>query len=274
MHPAPPGTVKRVLNPHILPAELQSKHIVLDILAEDEQGRRLGIEMQLQRFLHWPQRNIYGVARSLASQLHAGQDYRQLKPAVGISLLAHDLFDEYPDQACWRFTLRDEQRPQVQLGPALQVHIIELHKAEKLRQLPAPLQAWIACLLHNLDEAVMNSITHPPVKEALKHLEATLGDEELRLIAERREQALIDVEDMIDYARHEGREKGIEEGEQIGLRKGLQQQRQTLSLMLERKFGRLPQPYQADLSQADAEQLEAWFLRLVDAQRIEDVFMG
>lgn len=152
------------------------------------------------------------------------------------------------------------------------MHIIELRKAEKLWELPSPLQAWIACLLHNLDEAVMNSITHPPVKEALKLLETMLGDEELRLIAERREQALVDAEDIIDYARHEGREEGREEGIEEGEQKGLQRQRQTLLRMLERKFGRLAQPYHTGLSQADAVQLEAWFLRLVDAQRIEDVF--
>jgi len=133
------------------------------------------------------------------------RDCRQLQPTIGISLLAHDLFNEYPDQACWRFTLRDRLRPQVQLGPALQVHIIELRKAEKLRELAAPLRDWIACLLHNLNEAAMNSITHPPVKEALKHLETMYSDEELRLIAERREQALVDAEDIVDYARHAGR---------------------------------------------------------------------
>src|SRR5690606_19082073 len=87
-YPAPPVTVRGILNPHILPAELTSKSVVLDILAEDTQGQRVGVEMQLRRYLHWPQRNIYGVARTLASQLQAGQDYQQHKPDIGISLLA------------------------------------------------------------------------------------------------------------------------------------------------------------------------------------------
>lgn len=268
LHPAPPVTVQRVLNPNILPAELAGKNIVLDILAEDTDGQRLGIEMQLQRFLHWPQRNIYGVARSLAGQLRAGQDYRQLKPAIGISLLLHDLFDGHPDKACWHFTLRDQERPQVQLGSALQVHIIELRKAEKQQELPTPLQAWIACLLHNLNEAAMNSISHTPVKEALELLETMYADEELRLAAERREQALVDTKDMLDYARHEGREEGREEG----LQEGTQQQRQTLLRMLTRKFGPLPTSCQTRLSQANAQQLQEWSLSLLDARRIEEVF--
>lgn len=269
-YPAPAITVQHILNPHILPADLEGKHIVLDILAEDAHGQRLGIEMQLQPFRHWPQRNVYGVARSLAGQLKVGQNYRDLKPAIGISLLAHDLFIEHPAKANWHFTLRDSQYPQIQLGQMLQVHIIELRKAEGLRELPAPLLAWIACLLHNLDEAAMTAITHPPVQEALSHLQTLYSDEELRLAAERREQALVDAEDMLDQARYEGEQKGLQKGQQQGI---LQGQAQLLARQLERRFGTLTPHYQTLLSQASADQLQNWSLSLLDAQSIESVFV-
>ncbi|KAA0888646.1 Rpn family recombination-promoting nuclease/putative transposase [Pusillimonas sp. ANT_WB101] len=257
-HPAAPITVQRILNPTILPQDLEGKHIVLDILAEDVDGQRLGIEMQLQPFRHWPQRNVYGVARSLAGQLKAGQGYRDLKPAIGISLLAHDLFTQYPAKANWHFTLRDSQYPQIQLDQVLQVHIIELHKAEALRELPEPLLAWTACLLNNLDEGAMNAITHPPVQEALTHLQTLYSNEELRLMAERREQALVDAEDMLDQARYDGEQKG---------------QAQLLARQLEHKFGPLSSYYQAQLSRASADQLHNWSLSLLDARCIESVFI-
>ncbi|MFA7669386.1 MAG: Rpn family recombination-promoting nuclease/putative transposase [Burkholderiaceae bacterium] len=267
-YPAQPIAVRRVLNPTILPEDLAGKEIILDILAEDSNGQRLAIEMQLQRFLHWPERHVYGVARSLAAQLGAGQDYRLLKPSIGISLLVHDLFKDHADRGTWHFTLRDTLRPQIQLGQVLQVHIIELRKAEKQLWLPAPLQAWIACLLHNLDEAAMSEITHPPVKEALKHLETLYSNEELRLAAERRAQALIDAEDIVDCAYFEGKQEGIEEG----LEQGLEQQQQTLLRMLERRFGSTPTQYQTKILEADAPHLQEWTLNMLDARRIEDVF--
>lgn len=272
-HPAAPIRVTRILNPNILPQDLAGKDIVLDILAEDESGQRIGIEMQLQRFRHWAQRSVYGVARSLAGQLQAGENYYQLKPAIGISLLAHTLFSDYPAKATWHFTLRDAQLVQVQLGDVLQMHIIELRKAEALGKLPKPLLAWIACLLHNLDEAAMNEITHAPVKEALSHLDAMYADEELRLMAQRREQALVDAEDMLDQARYEGEQKGLLQGMEQGLQEGLLQQRQVLHRMLEHKFGPVPKHYQAQLSQASADQLQAWSLNMLDARRIDDVLI-
>jgi len=200
----------------------------------------------------------------------------------------------------------------VLLDSVLQVHIIELRKAERLRKLPAPLRAWIACLLHTLNEAAMNAITYPPVKEALQHLEQMYAEEDLRLAAERRQQALIDDQNALAWALHEGEKSGLEKGEQIGLEKGeqiglekgeriglkkgqqiglqkgeqlglqkgiqqgiqqgMQQQRKTLLSMLEHKFGALPPSFQVRLENADAQQLQAWSLGLLDAQRIEDVF--
>jgi len=43
--------------------------------------------------------------------------------------------------------------------------------------------------------------------------------------------------------------------------------------MLERKFGTLEISCQARLAGANAEQLQAWSLNLLDAQRIDDVFV-
>ncbi|QBR39875.1 hypothetical protein EHF36_03915 [Kerstersia gyiorum] len=98
----------------------------------------------------WPQRNLFYLARMLSDQLDTGQEYQALKPVVSISLLGHDLYLDYPAQADWHFTLRDSQRPAVQLQPglgqAMQVHIIELTKAETLHAFPPALSAWIACL--------------------------------------------------------------------------------------------------------------------------------
>lgn len=205
------------------------------------------------------------IARSLAGQLEAGQDYRHLQPVIGISLLVHDLFTKHPAKADWHFTLRDTHEPGVQLGEALQMHIIELPKAERLGALPAPLLAWIACLLHNLDEAAMNEITHPPVHEALSHLEVMHSDEELRLAAERREQALVDAEDMLYLARYESREEGREKGCEEG----------TINLLaaqLAHKFGPLPGWAATRMAQADEAALNRWALRILDAQRIDDVF--
>ncbi len=54
----------------ILPQDLTGKEIVLDIQVEDTNGHRFGVEMQLGRFYHWAQRNVYGIARTAAGLDH------------------------------------------------------------------------------------------------------------------------------------------------------------------------------------------------------------
>jgi predicted transposase/invertase (TIGR01784 family) len=73
----PPVEVVEVLNPRIEPEELTGKFIVLDVLAQDAQGRRYNIEMQVRRYSAWSARSAYYLARTLTQQLNGGDDYRK-----------------------------------------------------------------------------------------------------------------------------------------------------------------------------------------------------
>ncbi|MGE4336234.1 MAG: Rpn family recombination-promoting nuclease/putative transposase [Pigmentiphaga sp.] len=252
---------------------MAGKHVMLDILAQDADGQRFGVEMQLRNYLHWPQRNIYVASRALADQLRAGEHYQHLHAVIGISLLAHDLFTDRPERATWHFTLRDRELGEVESGETLQIHLIELRKAERLGRLSPALSTWIACLLHNLDEAAMNPITHPPVRQALKRLEELYSDEELRLIIQRREQALMDEQDALAWATQQGLQEGLQKGEQKGLQEGQQKgAASVLEGLLERRFGELSDAFRHRLRQASASQLQAWSLNVFDAQCLEDIF--
>jgi predicted transposase/invertase (TIGR01784 family) len=111
----PPVQVVEVLNPQIDPEEFLGKYIVLDILAEDERGRRYNIEMQVRRERAWSERSMYYLARTFVQPLRAGGEYETLKSAIGIHLLDFELFPD-PTQAHWCFEMRDRHQPSVTLG--------------------------------------------------------------------------------------------------------------------------------------------------------------
>lgn len=257
----PPIQVVQVRNPNILPSDVSSKQIILDILAQDTQGSLFNVEMQLRHYPQWPQRSLFYLTRMLSDQLNTGQEYQALKPAVSISLLGHDLYPDYPAQADWHFTLRDARHPAVQLGQAMQVHIIELTKAETLHAFPPALTAWITCLRHNQEETLMNPIEYAPVREAMQHLEDMYTERDLRLIAVRREMAVADYWLGLEDAR----QKGHEAGHAAGLRAALQR-------MLNHKFGTIEPDSMQHLENASATQLEQWTERLLDANSQAEVF--
>jgi len=263
-----PVTVVQVLNPDIPPQHVNGKRIVMDILVRDATEAVFIIEMQVRREEPWPERNVYYLARGLSEQLQAGQSYDGLRPVIGISLLAHDLFPDHPQQALWRLALRDEQTPAICFKEALQLHIMELPKAERLGGLPPDLRAWITCLLHNLDEAAMNQITHPPVQEALQHLRTLSADERLRWAALQHDIAMLDERTALSRATRKGEQAGLEQG----LEQGRQVALATLNELLLRKFSSIPAWAQDRISTADLNTIQHWTLNILDADRIEAVF--
>jgi predicted transposase/invertase (TIGR01784 family) len=213
-HWSVPITGIEVRNPAINPADLQGKYIILDILAEDGEGRRYNIEMQVRRLEVWSARSTYYLAKLICDQLVAGDAYGRLQPAIGIHLLDFDLFraPEHRDQAVWCFEMRDAQDPSVRLGEELQLNIIELKKAERLGRLPPPLSAWITLFEHWKEEQRMSAITEEPVRRAYDKLKALSADEEARYRAFVRERALHDEATLLEEAREAGLREGRKEG--------------------------------------------------------------
>ena len=119
----------------------------------------------------------------------------------------------------------------------------------------------------------MSQISHPPVKEALQHIQTLCSDQELRMLAERRAQAIIDDIDALDYAKVTGRSEGHAEGLAEGIAEGQQTGKSALlTQMLARKFGTLSAETQQRIHEAPPEALDGWALNLLDATSLQDVF--
>jgi predicted transposase/invertase (TIGR01784 family) len=259
-----------ILNPGLPARTRGGKQIVMDILARDESGAVFNIEIQIRFYRYWPSRSVFYLARAVDDQLKKSEDYERIKPAIGINLLVDDLFTDRPNQARWCFTMRDAQQPSVELGDTLELHIVELTKAERLRGLPPALKDWTTALLHSPDEDVMNQISHPPTLEALQNMEQLLSaDEQVRWDALRQKIAILDER----YAFNQARREGLAEGEARGRAEGETHGKATLLLQqLTRKFGPLPDSTRQRITNASPADLDAWALNLLDAPTLEAVF--
>jgi predicted transposase/invertase (TIGR01784 family) len=195
---------------------------VLDILAKDQDDHILNVEMQMSRQQAWSERSMVYLAKMLAGQLKAGDQYANLKPVIGIHFLAYDLF-EAQNQAIWCFEMRDRNLPAVRLGRELQLNIVELKKAARLtrnasssNQADTALSAWIKYFAFWKDETIMNQIAHPPVLEAMQGLRALSADEEARRMADVRERAILAERTEIESALARGKAIGKAEGKAEG----------------------------------------------------------
>ena len=72
----------------------------------------------------------------------------------------------------------------------------------------------------------------------------------------------------------EGREQGLEQGLQKGLQKGkVTGAAELLTTQITSKFGMLPDWAHARIVEADEVTLNQWALRILQAERLEDVFI-
>ena len=252
-----------ILNPTIEPEELTGKHIVLDIFAQDIEGKRYNVEMQVRKYRAWNARSTFYLARMLTEQLNSGEDYLELKSAIGIHLLDFTLFDqpEHADQAVWCFEMRDRVKSHVLLGQELQLNLIELPKADRLGLAKDKLAAWITFFEHWCEEVTMANIAYQPVQDALSKVKDLSADSETRRLAFIRERALHDEVSQLNAATEEGIAKGKSEGKA-----------EQLLLLLSLKFEELPEWVKPKLSEATDEQLMEWTTRFVQTDTLEDIF--
>ncbi len=259
----PPVVQIEVLNPAITPEDLTGKYIVLDILAQDALGLRFNIEMQVRRFNAYSARSTYYLAHALTQQIGGGQNYQEIKGVVGIHLLDFDLFEApgQQDQAVWCFEMRDRQQPRVKLGNELQLNIIEMRKADRIKLATPELADLLTFFEHWQEESIMSHITSTAVQQAMDRLKTISADQSTRHQAWVRERALWDE---ISEKRAE-RELGKLEGK-------LEGQAQVLARLLNKRFGPLSEDMSRRLNNATGEQLELWTDAVLDAPTLAAVF--
>lgn len=216
-----------VQNPFVGPSFEDDKWIVLDILATDERGRKLNIEMQTSIPPGLRQRLTFYDARLYVEQLREGDRYHELRPAIVICVLMKSLITG-SERLHTDFRLRDEMGHV--LTDDLQVHLLELTKLTVRRENLSEstlVEKWAYFLL-NADKLTMAEVRklfpEPEFVEAAGVLEVIKNnpeqmdnyisrlkyqlDEAWRLESTRAEA--------LSEGRLEGRLEGLKDGELIG----------------------------------------------------------
>ena len=231
LQPPPSARVAaiEILNPFNDKEALDDKLSVVDIKVRDQQGRQFHVEMQLLPYADFPQRVLYYWARLYQQQLHASEEYDQLRPTLSICFVNRVLFASVPAYHL-RFRLL-ETTHQVAFTEDLAVHMLELPKFTRTAdELVTELDRWLYFLRY---AEALDTVSLPPalripeIEQAMEVLtmltqsdiereryEARLKLERDRISFEKRMQKL--ATEGQEQAREQGREEGQEQGLAIG----------------------------------------------------------
>ena len=98
----------RVRNPFTPDLYKGQRGLILDIRAEDEQGRIYQIEMQRRNDTALPQRMLWSWSRVYGAELGKGEDHAELRPVIAVWICETDIFPASA-QAHLRFQMREER---------------------------------------------------------------------------------------------------------------------------------------------------------------------
>jgi predicted transposase/invertase (TIGR01784 family) len=201
-----------VKNPIVNPdEEIKQKFVILDILAEDRKGRHYDIEMQMNSYKFYPKRTLFYACRLYTKQLASGEDYGKLMPVIGIHFLDYTQYSEY-DAFHFCFGLREKDHPELVLTDDMELHLIELPKFEKKTgkklKFRTRLEEWLHFFnhAHEEKEKIMRThYTNPLIHTAFTALETLSAEEKTRILAQKREESLMNERYELAAAMKKGR---------------------------------------------------------------------
>lgn len=259
------------------PQTFQSgKASILDVKAQDVEGRYFDIEMQTTNKKGFNNRILYYWSRLYSQQLLKGEEYARLNPVISIVIAQFMMFPQLEGMHNI-FTLTSESNPAVAFSDQLQIHSIELPKADytKLSSIHTIFSQWVDFFRngHEKTEAEMNELlADKGLALAIEKYRALCQDPTLRDLAMAQEKAERDRQAELDYALEEGLAKGHAKGLAEGRAEGL---KSTITRRFSKQFpGSDASKIQQTLeSVSDEERLNA-ILDIIIESETEDEFFA
>lgn len=200
-----------------------SKFNRVDIMAKNDKGELIIIEIQLSRQVHYLERILFGVGKAISDHITKGDSYKNVKKVYSISILYFDLGEGddyiYHGQTVFRgvhtgdiFELSERDRNLLNMRSPKEVfpeyYLIRVNEFDKVAT--TPLEEWIDYLKNG---NVRPDTTTPGLKEANEKLNYMQMSREERLAYEHYLDNLRIEEDCLESAKLEGRAEGKAEAQ-------------------------------------------------------------
>ena len=244
-------TAITIRNPVLAKETADDKLSILDILATDDHGRIINIEIQTTVPAGMHQRLAYYVSSLYSDQLTEGQSYKSLNPAISICVLTKPM---YSDDSRLHLDFRLRDTAGLLLTDDLQVHLLQLSNLVVTAQnvsMASPIEKWAYFLLNaetmTLDE-VRRLFPEIEFSEAAGVLDMISKNPEQRQLYEARLKFQRDEAARLEGAINEGVKQGDAQGHARGLQEGIEKGQLLGQIKLLQDLLSISQPSPENLS--------------------------
>ncbi len=259
-----------ILNPELIPSQLDDKDMILDLRVKTDQNEEIDIEMQNSCFSETLRKRfqLYG-AKLLSEQLKAGEPYCKLHHVSqiifidGMNKKTDELVDTYESRN--KKGIREKEslltRAYVQLP-----YINEMIKQKKIEEF-SDFELAVYAFKNGFDDVIMN-LKKKVIETMKEKIEKFNEDDKLRDIANKRMFGKMQVEGEKQEKYDEGYNLGKSEGFSKGLDESKQMIIDSLCIHIQSKFDEDIEPLLKDIEIERLIQLQG---ALFTANTIEEI---
>jgi predicted transposase/invertase (TIGR01784 family) len=188
LRPRHPIAEVRLLNPVLSPEAHDGRLIVVDLVAIDDQGAQVQVEMQTTAHSHLRPRMLHGWARLYGGQLGAGQPFSELRPVISVWFCDRDALPAPPPSRprpfAAHFEVAERGGGRV-LSDHFGLHVIELRRFRAAVEAPQPEDRWLHFLAEAEGWRAVPPLLHSePLEAAMTLLHSIRADPKERALLE------------------------------------------------------------------------------------------
>jgi predicted transposase/invertase (TIGR01784 family) len=246
------------------------RRAIFDLYCESETGEKFIVEMQKAKHNYFKDRSIYYSTFPIQEQAEKGNWNYKLTPVYAIGILDFVFDEDKNDDILLHIVELKDQDGKV-FYDKLKFIYLELPKFKKsIDQLNDHFDKWLFLLKH------LPELEEPPLPlqenvfmQLFEASQIASFSQEERDAYENSLKYYRDMKGVVETAREEGREEGIQEGKAQGIQEGKQS---LLLKQLSRKLGVIiPDELKVQLYQLDPNVLDALSEALFDLKNLEDL---
>lgn len=231
-----------ICNPIELGEEMNRKTCILDIKVLLNNSQYINIEMQVVKQNYWKERSLTYLCRTY-NNLDEGQDYDEAIPAIQISILDFDLFENVEELLSKYYLINENPEYHNRYSDDLGIYVLNLRQIQNERVIQrenhSELYQWAKLFqAESWEELCMLSEKNEIIDECVYTMAQLTEDEKIRMQCEARKDNLAIELGIRKRAIQEGHKQGLEQGLQEGLQQGLQEGLQQGELQKAREIAK------------------------------------
>ena len=217
-----PESVKKleIMNPIILGAEIDSKTCILDIRLLLNNNHYYNIEMQVSKQKYWKERSLTYLCRNY-DNLESGQEYDEVIPAMQISILDFDLFENIEELSSRYYLINENPEYHNRYTDGFGIITLNLPQIHNKKVIAAEqdteLYQWARFFkAESWEEMRMLAQNNEAMSECVNTMAQLSEDEKIRMQCEARKDSIAIEKGLYNRGFRQGQQEGQRLGELRG----------------------------------------------------------